>query len=387
MTLKNIISIFVSAYKELKLKGRAREAKKLKEKIEKIEIEKKKLEDARKVIFNNELLVSKQTADIIIRIFKIYPTDKVDKVIFSTDNPEYGRILNNLKERTITICLNNLVPHFRRDEDLYDPWDNTQQISVRGMFYSDLFRSLIECIYDIENPKVQKDCGDHEKMKLSKQYSNGCSKKDKIEEMLQKEFRKRRRERKLLSREKEKIVQKTLLLLFTGHGAVEPPLIVKEPYLAQMVYKKLIKGVDSELTWAFNKLNWPDTCVIYEDKCSKGTIEIIYSMASYYVYQFAPPNKGHWPKPLDQNEVKRRKEFWENRLYDDEYYQLIDKFETEMDSLNRLISYSLPPKRKGLLHVSRCWRCGATINSDFCEEDFGYGYKCNKCGNSLRNKF
>jgi hypothetical protein len=456
MTLKSIISDFIGAYKELKLKERAREAKKLKEKIEKLEIEKKKLEDARKVIFNNELLVSKQTADIIIRIFKIYPTDKVDKVIFSTDNPEYGRILNNLKERTITICLNNLVPHLRRDVD--DSWGTTQQISVRGIFYTDLFRSLIECIYDIKNPKVQID-RKSEEAKLFEQYSMDSSnienlgfrkaindekmlnfdgtwichkcyefysfvlsrgkphslddqypfknenetayinknnalfcsqcyeryKKHAIEEIVQEALNKRKYKReKAIKKEKNLIIQKTLLLLFTGNGAVEPPLIINEPYLAQKVYKELLKGVDSELIWASNRLNWPDTCVIYENKSSKDTIEIIYSMASYYMYQFAPPNKDHWPKPLDQNELKRRKEFWENRLYDDEYYQLIDKFKTK---ISRLINYSPPFKRKGWHYINRCWRCGATINSDYCEEVPGFGYKCNKCGRSLKSYY
>ena len=456
MTIKSIISALVNGYKEHKLEEKKREARKLIEERERLEAEKKKLETAQKVIFDNEFLVSKQTAEIIKRIFKIYPTNKVERVKFLTDGTGWDSC--DSKEKVITIYLGNLVPrcpHPNFDEDQNDSWDN-RELSVRGIIYTRLFSELINLIYDIENPEVQVD-RKSEKSKLFEQYSMKSSnikvpgfrkatedaktlvfggtwicsncygfytsvinqgkphslddqyflknknetayinqhkelycskcyeieKKLAIEEMIHKELNERESKRRMLITEEKNLkLQKTLISLFPAGDAVEPTLIIKEPYLAKMVLKELMKGIDSGLQWASDKLRWPDTCVIYEHNSmiQKSTLHIFYSMASYYHYRFNQP-KRNFPKPLDENEIERKKEYWESRLYDDEYYQFIDQYKTEM---GRLRSYCPPRKQDSLRYTNHCWNCRAIIDSDFCEKVPGYGYKCNKCGASLK---
>ena len=50
------------------------------------------------------------------------------------------------------------------------------------------------------------------------------------------------------------------------------------------------------------------------------------------------------------------------------------------------ISESMEPDdlRHSKPYVNTCWYCQAPISSEFCEPDPGYGYKCNRCGKSLR---
>ena len=40
----------------------------------------------------------------------------------------------------------------------------------------------------------------------------------------------------------------------------------------------------------------------------------------------------------------------------------------------------------GKPYVNICWNCAEPISSEFCEPDPGFGYKCNKCGKSLRER-
>lgn len=39
-----------------------------------------------------------------------------------------------------------------------------------------------------------------------------------------------------------------------------------------------------------------------------------------------------------------------------------------------------PPKP----YQNHCWNCQESISSEFCQPDPGFGYKCRRCGKSLR---
>lgn len=230
-------------------------------------------------------------------------------------------------------------------------------------------------------------------------YCSQCYERQKefaIKEMVEDEMKLRfHHDEKSHNMHKNQISEEILLAIFSGDNVIEPPLIINEPYLAPLVFEELNKGVENKLTWATERLNWPDTAVVFEYSSvhvTKGTQEnlknihaIYYSMADYYHYFFKKPKpRLILIEPLNEHELMEIEKQSRELFHTDEYCQSIERFKEQMIKLK---NYIPPEKEDPLRYINHCWNCGDIIDSKYCDSVPGYGYKCNKCGCSLKGYY
>lgn len=176
---------------------------------------------------------------------------------------------------------------------------------------------------------------------------------------------------------------------------VEPPSIKEDQFFGPLITSFIEDGIKNGEVWAIHQKDMLSYICMFPMEINAGP----YFIRDYFKWATKNLNSPNWQQYVpafnatekDDRKAREWNRDWQKHLEDldreekDHQRQMAALGEGERQVRNAEVE--MEKERKNfILYINHCWNCRAQIDSRECKKDPGYGYYCNKCGKSLRDR-